>query len=356
MKRLKTVFPLLSFLLLVGCSSQTPNSKVEDSSAKPVDSSVPDTALSISSTAQSQSSAQNSSSSAASNVNRIEADKDVHVDVNLAPTEKEYAFLLPEFGPTLFYVKKIENSIDYVELYYGNNRIIDSVEKNCLFVADINNDHYREIVCTAGQLLIVYDVHNNYEMLKKDLYTEETPYLNNAYTPVAYDLTIGPNNKISLLAWNDSRTDVYYDYAYFDYQSQFNFLGLYMQNMYDISEIGYDAIYKGEEEIHPVNDTYELQKGVRYTLKFHINRKEDADLSKVIEAYANTKETLPIGGVYAMINNDRLPTNPNLRCENTNHFGYYTLTMTIPDTASDEGFIRGGYVNMDFRFNYRIVE
>ena len=357
MKRLKAIIPLLSALVLVGCSEPVAESKAGESSAKPVESSASIAASSIvSSSAQSQSSTQSSSSSAASSIYQFAADKDVNISYEAGFTSQETSFLLPEFGSTPFRTKQLEGSLDFCEIYYGNNKIIDKADDMYIFAADLNNDHDREIVCTGDGYLIVYDVHNNYEMLKKNLRTEDVPYISNAYTPICYNLMLGKDEKVVLLAWDGSRSQTYYDYACFEYQSQFNALYLYMQNMYDIAEVGYDAIYQGVNEIHPVGDTYELQKGVEYTLKFHINRKEDADLNKVIEAYANTKDELPTSGVYALLNNNRLSTNPGLYCIGDNGFGNYTLRMTIPETAENEGFIRGGYVNLDFRISYRIVE
>lgn len=288
----------------------------------------------------------------------FEADKDIgmyQVLSSLIP-EGEFEFKLPEFSPYVFKTVAVNNSIDDIELYFNNTKIIDGMNhESDIFASDINGDHYREIVCITGKILVIYDVHNSYEMLNKDLSKDNVFYLENVGAPYKYDLELY-QEKLILKVWNGSRTDRNYDYAYFNYDTQFNFLSINLQNMYEIQEFGYDSIYKGEELIERENDVYTLEKGVEYLFNFHITRKENADLSKVIEGFANTKEELPTSGIYVLINGQlQTESNVKIRCLNDNGFGDYTLKLTLPDNASEQGQIYVGYAFMSFALAYKLA-
>ena len=285
------------------------------------------------------------------------ADKDIDMYQVLSSliTEGEYEFILPEFSSHVFKAVAV-NSIYEMELYFNNTKIIDDINyETAIFASDINGDSYREIICLTGKTLIVYDVQNNYEILHKDLTKDDFSYLDNVGSPYDYALELY-QEKLIFKAWNGSRTDINYDYGYFDYDRQFNSLSIRLQNMYEIEEFGYDSIYQGEELLERQNDIYTLQKGVEYKFNFHIVRKENANLDKVIEGFANTKEKLPSSGIYTLING-RLQSDASakLHCANENGFGDYELKLTLPENASQQGRIYVGYASFSFALNYQLA-
>lgn len=344
MKQFKTIISLLSMILLTSCASIVDSGTNQSSVNQP--SSI------INSGPESTSSAVIEKP-----VFTFEADKDIdlyQVLSYLIP-DGEYEFTFPEFSSSVFKTVAV-NSIYEIELYFNNTKIIANIDhETFIFASDINDDHYREIVCLNDKTLIIYDIHNNYEMFHKDLSKDEVSYLDNVGSPYEYALELY-QERLIFKVWNGSRSDITYDYGYFSYDKQFNSLSINLQNMYEIQEFGYDSIYNGEKLIERKNDLYSLEKGVEYLFNFHITRKDNADLNKVIEGFANTKEKLPSSGIYVLINGElQSQTTAKIRCDNENGFGNYKLKLTLPNNVIQQGQIYVGYATLGFTINYQLV-
>ena len=344
MKHFKYLISLLSLTTLVGCSNS--QNIIENSISSSSDSAI----------SQDVSSNNNTSATVFNELETI-----CFGDLAYQQTSGiTYSFKLFEFGESVFETKNAPGYFGTVELYFNGQRIIEQMDYYIGYASDINNDGYREIITTYDDsLLIVYDVHNNCELFKKDLNKEEVPSLNNGSTSYAYDVSMNADKTLRLTIWNGSKSNAYFDYAYFKYNSSKNSLEFELQNMYDIEDFSFLSMYQGEEQVFAdKNNVYHIQKGVQYIITFQIIRKEDADLSKVMASFGYTSEQLN-GGVQARINGEYLDQmEMNYFCENNNGFGKYRAKFCLDNDKdyANQGVVTVKRVNLGFAFNYQIVK
>ena len=350
MKHSKTIVGILSFLVLTGCNGgMEPNCGCSNTSFGssmnvdlPVDKDIPD----------------------------IEIGQAITNYYYPATANISYDFTLSEFGENAFKTFRDEQTTKY-NIFYCDRKIIEDVNDSQVYAADINKDGYRELITFAysgdyDSVLVVYDAYNSRELLRKDFYKESIPGLCNPISEFFiyhYFFKI-INNRLALIVYNGSRSDVNYDYAYFNYSPESG-VTLELQNMYDIDHVSLLSVRESDNEANNHTDgdkkIYSLNKGVQYVIDYEVIRKPNADLNKVVDSFAGSPDKFPSQGTYVLYNDvpiERHSQNVTVvkGNNNTNGFGNYALKFTLPNNAEGKGIIKICYCGFSTCVYFKVVD
>ncbi len=277
---------------------------------------------------------------------------------------QSFNFTLEEFGEAVFNVAGSTERKGF-DLIFDNKVIVEGVNINYIFGADINKDGYREIVTTGdnGNSIVIYDAHNSRELINKNTNNEPIPGLANPmykYIVYGYYYEI-MNDHLVLVICNGMASRRIYDYAAINYSAESG-VTFQLQNMYDIDHMTLTSFKEGETEVVPNTvegkQVYSLKKGVKYTFDVEIIRKDNADLSKVLTAVSSDANNLPSDGVYIALGNELAPETI-VKCisspSKTNYFGTYTLELTLPEDVEEQSFLKIAYCGFCFQINYTVI-